>query len=115
MGQQRRRGGAEAITGRALARQRRRKATWAEEDLGGEGKHGAPTSRAEPAPAGPRAAGWWAEVQCPRCRGHQLGGPVDTVCCGQVRKPGRRQPCPAGSRSTRGIFLAVSVLYLYHR
>ena len=59
MGQQRRRGGAEAITGRALARQRRRKATWAEENPGERGSTVPPPLRQSLHPLDPalRAGG----------------------------------------------------------
>ena len=42
-----------------------------------------------------------AEAQSPRCRGHKLEGPLDTVCCGQIGKPGLKQPYQAHSRFTQ--------------
>ena len=57
----------------------------------------------------------WAEVQFPRCHGHKLEGPLEAVCCGQIRKSGIKQPYQAIHASPRMIFLGVSVLHLYHR
>ena len=42
-----------------------------------------------------------AEAQSPRCRGHKLEGPLDTVCCGQIGKPGLKQPYQAHSHFTQ--------------
>ena len=46
----------------------------------------------------------WAEVQFPRCHGHKLEGPLEAVCCGQIRKSGIKQPYQASSCFTQDDF-----------
>ena len=46
----------------------------------------------------------WAEVQFPHCHGHKLEGPLEAVCCGQIRKSGIKQPYQASSCFTQDDF-----------